>query len=97
MYGSRPFVTRDRSANNWLVALFTFGEGLQNNHHAFPSSALHALRWWEPDLSGLVVRGLRRLGWIWNVKVPSARAIHEGRRGRPMTGEGAGQVSDGNA
>ena len=35
MIGSRPFATKDNSANNWPVAVFTFGEGLQNNHHAF--------------------------------------------------------------
>jgi stearoyl-CoA desaturase (Delta-9 desaturase) len=77
LYGSRPFATRDRSANNHLVALFTFGEGLQNNHHAFPSSAFHALRWWEPDLSGVVIRLLSRCGLIWEVKSPTQRAIHE--------------------
>jgi stearoyl-CoA desaturase (delta-9 desaturase) len=28
LWGSRRFATRDRSRNNWLVALLTFGEGL---------------------------------------------------------------------
>jgi len=30
------------------------GEGWHNNHHAFPASARHGLRWWELDLSYLV-------------------------------------------
>ncbi len=70
--GARPFPTPDHSGNVAWVAWLTFGEGLQNNHHAFPSSAMHALRWWQPDLSGWVIRILERLGLVWDVKVPSA-------------------------
>ena len=57
-YGSRPFATKDRSRNNWTVALFTFGEGLQRQSPRLPSSAAHALRWWEPDASQFVIRGM---------------------------------------
>lgn len=71
LHGSRPFETRDRSANNHLVALFSFGEGLQNNHHAFPTSARHALRWWEPDAAGWAIGLGERLGLFWDVKHPS--------------------------
>lgn len=84
LVGSRPFVTRDQSANNWLVAFFTGGEGLQNNHHAFPSSAVHALRWWEPDFAGSVIRGCAWLGLVSKVNVPSAHAIAHGRRGADL-------------
>lgn len=72
LVGRRPFQTRDRSGNVGVVALFAFGEGLQNNHHAFPSSALHALEWWEPDISGWTLLVLARLGLVWDLKVPSA-------------------------
>lgn len=37
-YGSRPFVTDDQSANNWIVQLFSLNEGLHNHHHANPNS-----------------------------------------------------------
>src|SRR5207302_981675 len=60
-FGSRPFRTRDRSRNQWLVGLLALGEGWHNNHHAFPRSALHGLRWWQFDLSGLTIRLLARL------------------------------------
>jgi len=59
--GGRPFQTRDRSRNEWLVGLLALGEGWHNNHHAFPRSALHGLHWWQFDLSGLLIRGLGRL------------------------------------
>jgi stearoyl-CoA desaturase (delta-9 desaturase) len=74
-FGSQPFETRDRSRNNLVVALFSFGEGWHNNHHAFPSSAYHGHRWTQPDLSAVVIRLLARAGLVWNVKQPPARAV----------------------
>lgn len=77
MFGTRPFAaaTRDRSCNNYFVAVVAFGEGLQNNHHAFPNSANHRVRWWEPDFAADVIRILRICGLVWNVKAPSPSAI----------------------
>lgn len=80
-FGSRPFDNGDRSANNWPVALLTFGEGLQNNHHAFPRSYRHGVTWWEPDLSGWLLTGLGRLGVVWSLHNPSKQAIAK-RKGR---------------
>ena len=76
MVGSRPFVTKDDSANNWPVAIFTFGEGLQNNHHAFPGAYRHAMRWWEPDLSGWVIAALAKAGVVWDLKMPDRQKIN---------------------
>ncbi len=80
LFGKRPFETHDHSANNFWVALFTFGEGLQNNHHAFPSSAAHGLNWREPDFSIIVIRVLERLGLVWDVNFPSPQAIAKARK-----------------
>jgi stearoyl-CoA desaturase (delta-9 desaturase) len=79
MWGSRPFRTKDRSANNWLVAIMTFGEGLQNNHHAFPSSYRHGVAWWEPDLSGWLLALLGRLGVVRDLREPSPEDIERMR------------------
>ncbi len=78
--GARPFQTHDHSANNYAVAVLTFGEGLQNNHHAFPSSARHGLVWWEPDFSGTMIGLLARAGLVWNVRHPTPEAIARVRR-----------------
>lgn len=69
MWGARRFSTRDDSRNNLLVALFTFGEGWHNNHHAHPTSARHGLAWWEFDISWLQIKLLRMLGIAKGVKV----------------------------
>jgi stearoyl-CoA desaturase (Delta-9 desaturase) len=66
-FGSRDYQTRDASRNNFLVGLLAFGEGWHNNHHAFPRSAFHGLRWWQIDFSAYLIRGLERLGLAWNV------------------------------
>jgi stearoyl-CoA desaturase (delta-9 desaturase) len=70
MFGRRDFDVRDESRNNWLLALPSLGEAWHNNHHAFPSSAVHGLGRFQFDLSALVIRGLERVGLVWDVKVP---------------------------
>ena len=69
LWGSRRFATRDDSRNNWWVALFTFGEGWHNNHHAHPTSIRHGLAWYEIDHSWILVNILKRLGLAWDLKV----------------------------
>jgi stearoyl-CoA desaturase (delta-9 desaturase) len=66
-FGERPFQTRDASRNNFIVGLLAFGEGWHNNHHAFPRSAFHGLRWWQVDTSAYLIRTLERTGLVWNV------------------------------
>ena len=61
-FGKRPYETNDASRNEWIVGLLAFGEGWHNNHHAFPRSAIHGLRWWQFDLSGLLIVTLEKLG-----------------------------------
>lgn len=69
LWGTRRFETRDDSTNNGLVALFTFGEGWHNNHHAQPSSARHGLAWYEFDINWIQIRLFERLGLVRDVKV----------------------------
>ena len=66
-HGSRRFTTDDQSTNVWWLSAASLGEAWHHNHHAFPRSAFAGLRWWELDLSGLVIRAMRRLGLAWNV------------------------------
>ena len=66
-FGRQRFDTGDESRNLAWLSLLSFGEAWHNNHHAFPTSAAHGLRWWELDLSGLIIRGLERVGLAWDV------------------------------
>src|SRR5262249_15742085 len=58
VWGARPYDSGDQAANNWWVAIPTFGASWQNNHHAFPSSAFLGLKWWQVDLAGYFIRAL---------------------------------------
>jgi stearoyl-CoA desaturase (delta-9 desaturase) len=80
VYGSAPFQTGDASKNSFACALITLGDGWHNNHHAFPTSAWHGLRWWQIDMSGWVIAGLKFVGLAWDVKRPHPRAMKAARK-----------------
>ena len=75
VWGARPFSVPDKSRNNAIFGILAFGEGWHNNHHAFPTSARHGLRWWQIDFTWWTIVVLRSLGLVHNVRVPAARAI----------------------
>lgn len=77
IFGRRPLraKTKDSSANNYWVALAAFGEGNQNNHHAFPRSARHGLEWWQPDFTYKVITLLKWCRVLWNVAVPPREKV----------------------
>jgi stearoyl-CoA desaturase (delta-9 desaturase) len=79
LWGTRPFRSRDESRNNAIVGVLAFGEGWHNNHHAFPTSARHGLRWWELDTSYMVIWALARLRLVWNVRVPAPERMRSKR------------------
>jgi stearoyl-CoA desaturase (delta-9 desaturase) len=66
-FGSRRFATADESRNVFWLSLPSFGEAWHNNHHAFPRSFRHGMRWYELDPSAIVIAGLEKLGLVWNV------------------------------
>ena len=78
--GSQPFDLNDHSRNVWWLAPFTLGESWHNGHHAFPASARHGLRWWELDLSWIVIAILAKAGLAWNVVRISPEQIAKRRR-----------------
>ncbi len=85
-FGKRAFQTNNASRNEWIVGLLAFGEGWHNNHHAFPRSAFHGLRWWQFDLAGYVIRLLERLGLAHDV-YRVAPAVQAARRNRPASAQ----------
>jgi stearoyl-CoA desaturase (delta-9 desaturase) len=66
-FGRQRFDTGDESRNLLWLAPLSFGESWHNNHHAFPTSAMHGMRAWEIDPSALVIRALEKLGLVWDV------------------------------
>jgi stearoyl-CoA desaturase (delta-9 desaturase) len=74
-FGRRDFPTDDESRNLLWLAPFSLGESWHNNHHAFPTSAHHGLRFWQVDFSAWVIRALEAVGLAWDVQRPSAERM----------------------
>lgn len=74
-YGRRPFRSSDFSTNNWVLAILSFGESWHNNHHAFPTSAIHGIGKGQVDLSGGLIRLFEKVGLARKVKLPSPKQL----------------------
>lgn len=94
LWGTRPFQTNDHSRNNPIFGVLAMGEGWHNNHHAFPTSARHGLRWWQVDTSYLLIRGMAMLGLVWNVRKPARQHVTAKRlkSDEPDVGAAAGDT-----
>jgi stearoyl-CoA desaturase (delta-9 desaturase) len=75
VHGRKRYVTGDDSRNNWLLAVFTMGEGWHNNHHAYQSSIRQGFRWWEIDPTYYILRALSCLGLVWDLKIPPEQVL----------------------
>jgi stearoyl-CoA desaturase (delta-9 desaturase) len=82
-WGKVRYETGDDSRNNWVLALLTLGEGWHNNHHRYQASARNGFYWWEVDVTYYVLRGLEKLGLIWDLRPVPASVLAEGRGEAP--------------
>ena len=80
LFGTRPFKMRDNhSRNSVLLAIFAWGEGWHNNHHAFPYAASFGIKWYELDSGNWVILLLEKLGLVYDVKRHDMKRV-EARR-----------------
>src|SRR5215510_10786350 len=80
VHGRKRYVTGDDSRNNWLLALFTMGEGWHNNHHACQSSVRQGFRRWEVDPTYYILKGLSWLRVVWDLKSPPEAVLRNEQR-----------------
>jgi stearoyl-CoA desaturase (delta-9 desaturase) len=52
----RTYNLNDYSANNWIFAIPSWGETWHNNHHRHPKNYSCGQKWWELDISALVIK-----------------------------------------
>ena len=78
-YGNRPYKTTDFSTNNWLLSLVSFGESWHNNHHAFPTSAVHGIERGQIDITGGFIRLLKKLHLAEDLKLVSEKQLQQKR------------------
>ncbi len=65
--GYKSYDTGDDSVNVWWVGLLWGGEGWHNNHHAYPGCARFGFRWYELDVSWLILKVLQFLKLATNL------------------------------
>lgn len=92
--GRQRYLTADDSRNNWLLAIFTMGEGWHNNHHAYQSSVRQGFRAWEIDPTFYVLKALAWLRIVWDLKTPPASVLrNEHRLGSRVIERAAAQLA----
>src|SRR5450631_2596738 len=79
--GERPFVSRDRSANVWWLAVLSMGESWHNLHHADPTCARHGVDPGQLDSSARIIWAFEKLGLASDVRWPRPERI-DGKRCR---------------
>lgn len=84
-WGSRSYARELTAVDNYLIALFTFGEGYHNYHHAFPSDYRNGIRWYHYDPSKWIIWSFDKLGLtsdkqIMNAYVTKGKIIKEDKK-----------------
>ena len=59
-FGYRNYETKDNSVNNRIGSILTWGEMLHNNHHRYWNAQSNSQHWSEIDVSGWVIKGLKK-------------------------------------
>lgn len=73
--GDRPFVSRDKSANVWWLAIPSGGESWHNLHHADPTCARHGVMRGQVDTSARLIWMFEKAGWVHDVRWPVQERI----------------------
>ncbi len=78
--GRQRYLTGDDSRNCWWIALLTFGEGWHNNHHYYSASTRQGFRWYELDISYLILKALSWFGIVWDLQAPPEHVLKNERK-----------------
>lgn len=74
MWGTQTYSDRNTARDNWVMSLFTYGEGYHNYHHAFPVDYRNGVRAYHWDPAKWLIWGLCRVGLARHLKrVPNSR------------------------
>lgn len=66
--GKRPYDFHSTAGDNWISALFTFGEGYHNYHHKFQTDYRNAIKYHQFDPAKWFIFSLSKIGLAKNLK-----------------------------
>jgi len=76
IWGSQPYTDENSARDNWLISIFTYGEGYHNYHHMFQQDYRNGIRWWQFDMNKWFIATCAALGLAWDRKrVPGFRIL----------------------
>jgi stearoyl-CoA desaturase (delta-9 desaturase) len=78
-FGKRRYNVEDDSVNNWLLAILTNGEGWHNNHHRYAVCTRQGFRWWEIDMSYIILRVLQFFRIVWEIREPPRSLLEKSK------------------
>lgn len=76
LWGKRNYSDRQSGVDNWMTALFTYGEGFHNFHHQFPRDYRNGVRAFHFDPTKWTIYGLSKLRLVSDLnRISSDRII----------------------
>ncbi len=74
-FGKKTYSEEQSARDNWITALFTYGEGFHNFHHQFPVDYRNGIRFYDYDPTKWLINALRWCGLAYNLKKVSMERI----------------------
>ena len=68
IWGTQPWSSANSSKDNWMISLFTFGEGYHNYHHSFETDYRNGPLWYNYDPSKWLIWCLAKIGFAYDLK-----------------------------
>jgi stearoyl-CoA desaturase (Delta-9 desaturase) len=79
IWGTQPWSSTNSSKDNWMVSLFTFGEGYHNYHHSFEVDYRNGPLWYNYDPSKWLIWLLSKIGVVSDLRRMPAERIFRRR------------------
>lgn len=79
LWGNQPYTDKNTAKDNWLLAIFTHGEGYHNFHHIFESDYRNGIKWYHYDPTKWLINALARGGLATKLRVTPQQKIEQAK------------------
>lgn len=79
MWGTQPYTDTNTAKDNFVLAVFSYGEGYHNFHHFFQNDYRNGVRWFQYDPTKWLILLTERIGWAHSLKRTSEEEILKAR------------------
>lgn len=75
LFGKRVYSLEQTGRDNWVTALFTYGEGFHNFHHQFPLDYRNGIRFYDYDPTKWLIWSMSKIGLASDLKKISISSL----------------------